>query len=780
MKMLRLCSFTSVPYTPSALAHARHRPPLRALTHWLGVCAMLAAWPPARAAEPRGVVPAESQAVALQRMSIEDLMQLQVATVTTASMRAEKVTDAPGMVIVIDRNDILVRGYSTLKDVLRDLPGMETTEFFHGEYGAQVAVRGIVGNNKIVVLVNGMRVNPPGGENFPVRTDFDVRQAEQIEIIYGPGSTLYGRDAASAVINVKTRTPAGPGAAPASNDPKNPVPPAPRGGPVEGEVGGAYGLHNERDAWGYFGKVFDAARNILFHGYVSYHDSNLTQLDREYPAWWKDYKVIAQPKGRGTVPDRQDYGLNAFARLEVGDFSLQGWFRTARRSSSEGYSTVLGWLPEAMWQDWQAVVEAKHSARFSDRVRLDSAVTFNWYQVDPDTRFVFPASNTEWFLNDYKYSVGYSFSVEESLHVELTKNISLIAGFNYSYYDIIPKSTVPGGAHPGDSIAQIQQQGGYFTYYTTPNDPSSLHLIPRVTHASYDVYGFYLEAGWQATPRLKLLAGGRVDKDSRIADPSYTPRGAVIWNVTDAFTAKYSYATGYLSPAPYFGFATYDSGADLATPNPGLQPEKTSVHEVDFTYTKKNLQLGLALYHGKQENLITTSEQRAPQNIILDPVFVDLAGTQRRSLTHTANGGTSTTNGLDFYGRLRWGMVTPWFSYSFVDLEARGDVVNSGLRGISKHNGRFGLTWAVTPRLFVTPSLVIRSTPGNVVPGNLEGELQTPYEVNLYVLWQASENVEVFANVRNLTDNHYALGGTVGQAIPQESISGVFGFRIRF
>ena len=174
------------------------------------------------------------------------------------------------------------------------------------------------------------------------------------------------------------------------------------------------------------------------------------------------------------------------------------------------------------------------------------------------------------------------------------------------------------------------------------------------------------------------------------------------------------------------------------------------------------------------------SEPAPDERKLATAVFVDLAGTQRRSLTHTANGGTSTTNGLDFYGRLRWGKVTPWFSYSFVDLEARGDVVNSGLRGISKHNGRFGLTWAVTPRLFVTPSLVIRSTPGNVVPGNLEGELQTPYEVNLYVLWQASENVEVFANVRNLTDNHYALGGTVGQAIPQESISGVFGFRIRF
>ena len=65
----------------------------------------------------------------------------------------------------------------------------------------------MVGNNKIVLLINGMRVNPPGGEELMIRNDVSVRFAEQIEIIYGPGSTLYGQDAISAVINIKTRRP---------------------------------------------------------------------------------------------------------------------------------------------------------------------------------------------------------------------------------------------------------------------------------------------------------------------------------------------------------------------------------------------------------------------------------------------------------------------------------------------------------------------------------------------------------------------------------------------
>jgi outer membrane receptor protein involved in Fe transport len=170
--------------------------------------------PPAN--EPAESQPAEPEPVDELRQ-LEQLLQQPVVVpgvapiITSASRREERATAAPATVIVIDRRDIELRGYSQLIDVLRDLPGMETIEFFFSEFGTQVPIRGISGNNKIVVLVNGMRVNPPGGENFPFRSDFSVRHAERIEVVYGSGSTLYGQDAISAVINVVTIDPAGGG-----------------------------------------------------------------------------------------------------------------------------------------------------------------------------------------------------------------------------------------------------------------------------------------------------------------------------------------------------------------------------------------------------------------------------------------------------------------------------------------------------------------------------------------------------------------------------------------
>jgi outer membrane cobalamin receptor len=142
----------------------------------------------------------------LKQLTIEELMAVEVDTVTTPSRREERAHQAPGTVIVIDRRQIERRGYMTLVDVLRDLPGIDVTPYFFSELGTRITVRGVNGNNKVIVMVNGMRVNPPGGEYYPLRTDFSVREVEQIEVIYGPGSTLYGQDAIAAVINVITRS----------------------------------------------------------------------------------------------------------------------------------------------------------------------------------------------------------------------------------------------------------------------------------------------------------------------------------------------------------------------------------------------------------------------------------------------------------------------------------------------------------------------------------------------------------------------------------------------
>src|SRR5439155_11023778 len=111
--------------------------------------------------------------------------------------------------------------------------------------------------------------------------------------------------------------------------------------------------------------------------------------------------------------------------------------------------------------------------------------------------------------------------------------------------------------------------------------------------------------------------------------------------------------------------------------------------------------LGLSVYYANQADLILVSDLTQQPNIIADPVFIDVAGTQRRKLLHTVNSGTSRNAGLDFYGKVKLNQnLSTWFSYSYTTFEESTAGAITGLKGISQHNFRLGATWAITSQFF--------------------------------------------------------------------------------
>jgi len=297
----------------------------------------------------------------------------------------------------------------------------------------------------------------------------------------------------------------------------------------------------------------------------------------------------------------------------------------------------------------------------------------------------------------------------------------------------------------------------------------------------YQTAGGYIEGNWQALPWLKFLAGARSDWDSRIDGLSFTPRAGVVANLTKELTAKYTFTTAYIAPPAYFENATYDNGTLLAVANPDLKPEQTMNHEVDLNYAEKNYQYGLALYHGNQKNLFIVSDTALPENIIRQVIYLSPTDpTQTRMLAHSVNGGDSYNEGADIYGRATFGAISPWASYSVVRFEETENGVTTGLPGISEHNGRLGVSWAVTSWFSLTPSLVIRSKPQNLTPEMSAFEDNVSYEIDLYALWAVTKNIEIFADLRNITDHHYILTSFAGGAAPQEAFNGTVGLKLTF
>jgi outer membrane receptor protein involved in Fe transport len=720
---------------------------------------------PASSASPDTTVTAPSpddKATNFSEASELSLSQLLDPQITTASRTAERSSDAPATVYVITKTDIRARGYSTLSDVLKDLPGMETTENYYSEQGTLVPVRGVVGNNKIVLLINGMRVNPPGGEELMIRNDVSVRMAEQIEVIYGPGSTLYGQDAISAVINIKTKGPA----------------------ESHGDVVGAYGLYNTVDGFASFATRLreHSETPLTFSGFASLRHSDLANLGKTNPDWWKNYEPLLGPIGRYTDPVRGDLGYSAFARLESKNASLQAWFRESQRSSTEGAGEggnkpVLYYVDEAKWRDRSLVVEGQYALPISEGVALHSIANFNRYEIDPRSRYVFPDGKGGLFTHDFKYGIGTSVGLEEKLDVELGESTRLAFGVVGNNYDVIPKASVLDGAHPDGDIVS---QAGQLTYYETPGGPPV--NISRAVDLHYRGAGAYAEGSHRITEQLKAIAGVRVDISSRYSQIPVSPRAALVYSTLgDRLALKYIFSQAFVAPAPYYSYNVFDNGVQISAGNPDLKPERATSNEVNASWRANNLLLSLSGFFNHQSDLLITSQSEAPETVINPMVYTNGDGTGMRRLTHSVNLGTSNALGLDLAARYNVSRFSFWSSYSLVDYKRTLGTVESGLQQVSRHNVRAGFTLSILQNLSVTPSLVYRSTPENLgAPYQDIGvSLKNPYEVNFNAVYTPVAFADVFLTLRNVTDHHYAVKGGAGAAI-QEPISGFAGLRFKY
>lgn len=134
-------------------------------------------------------------------LSLDELI---ATPVTTASRRAEARTQTPAHIIVITREQMRDRRYKNLADLLEDLPGVDfqrgtrSTQFNHFVF------QGNAGNNKLLILLDGVRIDHPAGGKIPVADNFSLHFARQVEILYGPAAALYGADAVAGVINIIT------------------------------------------------------------------------------------------------------------------------------------------------------------------------------------------------------------------------------------------------------------------------------------------------------------------------------------------------------------------------------------------------------------------------------------------------------------------------------------------------------------------------------------------------------------------------------------------------
>ena len=207
----------------------------------------------------------------LADLSIEQLAQIKV---TSASKQLEPLSRAPAALDVITNDDIESSGVTSLPEALRLAPNLNVQQVDSNQYSISArGFNGIQAGNKLLVLIDGRSIYTPLGDNVlwnihqPMLDDI-----QQVEVISGPGGTLYGPNAVNGVVNITTK------------DAQDTI-----GGLVRGSAG-----PEERTAAARYG--FALGSSGAMRVYADYHDREglparfAGSLDNDFRAWQTGFR----------------------------------------------------------------------------------------------------------------------------------------------------------------------------------------------------------------------------------------------------------------------------------------------------------------------------------------------------------------------------------------------------------------------------------------------------------------------------------------------------------
>lgn len=174
------------PYTPSRL------PACVGLAAWLA--ASLAPYP----------LFAQTTAADFADLSLEELMN---ETVTSVSKREQRLSDTASAVTVLSNEDIRRSGATNIADALRLVPGMNVASVNAGQWAISTRGFNSLYANKLLVLVDGRAVYSQifSGVYWDLEQTM-LEDLDRIEVIRGPGATVWGANAVNGVINIVTRS----------------------------------------------------------------------------------------------------------------------------------------------------------------------------------------------------------------------------------------------------------------------------------------------------------------------------------------------------------------------------------------------------------------------------------------------------------------------------------------------------------------------------------------------------------------------------------------------
>lgn len=708
--------------------------------------------------------------------TMSDLLNM---SVTTATDTEQDLADVPATTYVFTQEDIRSRAYHSLIELLMDVPEIEIQDRSVPEFYNAITVRGIEGSDKLLILLDGMRINSLAGSKHILDRNFFVRYVERVEILIGPASALYGADAFSGVVNIISRD--------ASTE--------------QGAAGSfSYGMYNtsENSAWVGLGN-----EDINLSMALSYFNTDGPNMPNFYPetySWYTDrfidsgfvYSSLSDSSLTQIEPEpftapREAY--TAQLKLQIKDFEIGGFRSFEQFSSATGGNTVVS--PSVSNGIYGIALNhafLRHKFTAPDkRWDLRSEINWNYYEIAPNSRFYNLFSG---YQEAYKFGFNNNIRLRETANFYLATNHQLTAGVSFRYTRALPKtSDLPSPWERGVPAAEQE------LYYTGTNVTDSAGNDLRIPQEFFffnenNIGAFLQYQGSLLDEKLLLTVGGRADQNSRYGF-TFNPRLGLVWRPDAPWRVKAFFGTAFLAPSPeetfeHFGAFFLDGDERLRSgffhlPNPDLQPQRLQSAELSASYNTEYWLFAANISINQASNLIANA-YTIGETFQGQPVgLVERAVNQDSLLTY---GGT-----LRAQYRRRFGVAEDWglnaqLAYSFWD----GQLTNPGGTGqleelpyTANHTAKLsatlfwkGLSFNIRG-IYRSASYSVTGLPdGSTVQLSNEPFLLLNSTVQYSVFDNEKWNLTAFLKSYNLTDSRYfniGIGQGPFQVTPQEPIT---------
>ena len=496
---------------------------------------------------PPSVCAQQGNPSSLKHLTLEELMNIEVATVNAASKFNQKITAAPSYVTLITAEEIQKYGYRTLADILESVPGFYVTNDRNYSY---VGVRGFDRsdyNDRVLLLVDGHRLNDPVYGEALIGTEFplDIDLIQRVEIIRGPGSALYGTNAFFAVINVITK----------------------RGRDVkDAEVSAEAGSLGSYKGRGTFGNPWRNGPELLLSG--TFYDSHGNNA-----LFFPEFDAPATNNGVAVNADG-DRSESFLANLDYKGFSAQGLYGSRTKVlPTASFGTVFN-DPRSRTTDAAGYFDLKYEHEFNDKWQVLGRVAYDHTN----------------YHGTYVYDNAGTGIPPFTLNQDLSTGERVTAALDASK-TLFEKHHVTIGTEIRSNLEADQLNYNQAPYFLFLDDRRS-STVPAVL----------FQDEFSVRKNLILSAGIRWDHYYTFGSTE-NPRLGLIYSPRERTTFKFLYGTAFRAPNAY---ELYYASPPNQVSNPLLKPETIRTAEVVFEqYFATHAHVEIAGFYNDIRDLIS-------------------------------------------------------------------------------------------------------------------------------------------------------------------------------